>query len=237
MLEQASAVDTIERCSAFKLISLNVENLSVLASGILSDRVLMMVDCLALTHTSGGEATTEVPGFTCVVAAKRADVAAGGVAIYQSDKADIMAAPRAIRQVCASRDVELGLSDACGDICAAEISVGGRRTLLFSLFLSPGTTLKQKKFFLVRNLFMYIQETMPIMVTGNFNINLYEQENVEFPEFMKKYLHLELSSSSSDATTLDGRCVDLTFKRNIQLSSSSYKSCFFKHRPMLSALQ
>lgn len=238
-IDYCSVVETINYCKpASTLMSLNVQNLATRVSDIAADPVFKMVDFLALSETwDDVQHPTQVPGFSCVTRAKRDDVSVAGVAIHQHSSASCMVVPHTIRKACTSHDVELGLSDSYGDICAAEITIMNRKSLLICVYISADTTMKQKKFFMTRNFFEYQTETMPIIVTGNFNVDLANPENHEFADFMAKYLKLSLASDPAKPTNLGGSCVDLTFTRNIMLESKSYCSCFFFHRPILSMLK
>lgn len=232
LLEVVGAIEQSK--SACCVMSLNVRSLLVHASDIAADPIMKMADILALSETGS---PSEVKGFTCAAKAKRYYARAAGVAIHQNNSASTLALPHTIRQVCTSHDVELGRSDHYGDICAVEITIMGQRTILFCVFIEPNTTTKQKKFFMTRNLFEYQKENRPMIVTGNLNIDLTNQENIEFVDFMEKYLKLKLASDPSKPTNLSGSCVDMTFTRNIRVENKSYYSCFFFHRPILSVLQ
>lgn len=83
---------------------------------------------------------------------------------------------------------------------------------------------------------MYCKKAMPMVVTGNFNIDMLLGENAEFAEFMKKYLALTLASDPAQSTNIDGTCVDLTFTKNIRLTSKRYYFPFLCHRPILSII-
>ncbi|XP_029708282.2 uncharacterized protein LOC109400233 [Aedes albopictus] len=225
------------RGSGVVLVSANVQSLNAHAQDIATDHVLMTGDLLALSETwQDNEVSTQIEGFTSISQSKRIGARAAGVAIYQRTGATSVAVPHSIEKACASHDVELGLSDEYGDVCAAEVQIMGTRTLLISLYISPSTTTKQKKFFLARNLFMYMRSSMPIIVTGDFNIDVSKEENIEFIDFMKQYLHLELATDPSQATTLGGSCLDLIFTRKIRAESRRYCSYFSYHRPILSVL-
>nr|XP_029713647.1 uncharacterized protein LOC115257831 [Aedes albopictus] len=207
------------RGSGVVLVSANVQSLNAHAQDIATDHVLMTGDLLALSETwQDNEVSTQIEGFTSISQSKRIGTRAAGVAIYQKTGATNVAVPHSLEKACASHDVELGLSDEYGDV----------------VLLS--TTTKQKKFFLARNLFMYMRSSMPIIVTGDFNIDISKAENIEFIDFMKQYLHLELATDPSQATTLGGSCLDLIFTRKIRAESRRYCSYFSYHRPILSVL-
>lgn len=225
------------RGSGVVLVSANVQSLIAHSGDVATDHVLMTGDYLALSETwMDDETSAEIEGFTCISQSKRTSTRAAGVAIYKRNESSSIEVPHAIHKLCASHDEQLGLADEYGDVCAVEIQVMGTQTLLISLYISPSTTTKQKKFFIVRNLFTYTTSCMPIVVTGDFNIDVSKEENTEFIAFMKQYLHLELATDPSEATTLGGTCLDLTFTRNISAESKRYCAYFSYHRPVLSVL-
>ncbi|XP_055622388.1 uncharacterized protein LOC129765957 [Toxorhynchites rutilus septentrionalis] len=211
-------IEMIEtRSSACKMMSINVQSLHAHSSDVSSDHVITRVDLLALSETwLNDDASVEISGFTCINKSKRASARAGGVAIYKNNVGFVNAIPHTIDKLNESYDALLQVADEHGDVCAAEITINNTSALLFCVYISPGTTVKQKKYIMTRHLMMYSKSTMPLVVTGDFNIDVSKQENVEFIDFMLKYLHLTLASDPSLATTNGGSCIDLTFTRNVR---------------------
>lgn len=83
----------------------------------------------------------------------------------------------------------------------------------------------------------YARQTSPLVVTGDFNIDVSKPENKDFIDFMQKYLRLNLVTNPIQATTLGGSCLDLTFSRNISVECKRYCAYFSYHRPILSVLR
>lgn len=139
-IDVVKVVELIDACkSACKFMSLNVQCLMVHASDILSERVILMADVLVFTETcEKNDATTELAGFICISKAMRQNARVGGVSLYQSTTATTIAVPHAVKHLSAHHDIELGLSDEYGDVCAAEIVVNNTLVLLIGLFISPG---------------------------------------------------------------------------------------------------
>ena len=90
---------------------------------------------------------------------------------------------------------------------------------------------------MTRNVYSYARENISLLVSGGFNIDVSKQENVEFVTFMEEYIKLRLLSTSSQATTLGGTCIDLVFGKNIDVESRRYVSYFSCHRPLLSLIK
>lgn len=76
-----------------------------------------------------------------------------------------------------------------------------------------------------------------MIVTGNFNIDMMEEENLAFADFMHTYLALQLASDPTQPTNIHGSCVNLTFTRNVRHESKRYYSHSMCHRPMLSLFE
>ena len=83
----------------------------------------------------------------------------------------------------------------------------------------------------------YARQTSPLVVTGDFNVDVSKPENKDFIDFMEKYLRLHLATDPTQATTLGGSCLDLTFFRNINVECRRYCAYFLYHRPILSVLR
>lgn len=109
--------------------------------------------------------------------------------------------------------------------------------IVFSVYISPNTTIRQSKTFLTRHLFAYKYKDTPIVVTGDFNINILIEENADIVKFMKDWLNLDLISDPKQPTTLGGSCIDLVFARNTpKLPSKRFVSYFSYHRPLFTLL-
>jgi hypothetical protein len=71
---------------------------------------------------------------------------------------------------------------------------------------------------------------MPVILAGDFNVNVKDNYNAELVEFMKDtFEHL------SQGTTRSNSCINMVFGRNVDnLSCMNYVSYFSYHRPVLS---
>lgn len=149
-----------------------------------------------------------------------------------------MAVPYTPELVSQDRDELFGVADKYGDVCAATVDVMGTEVLLFSVYIIPGTTLKQKGWFLARKLLQTARTGLPMVVTGDFNVDVSKRENVEFIKFMGEHFQLSLANDVRQTTTNRGTVLDLTFTRGIHVASNSRYACYFSyHRPMLSVLR
>jgi hypothetical protein len=78
-------------------------------------------------------------------------------------------------------------------------------------------------------------EDMPIILAGDFNVNVKDNCNVELVEFMKHTFEFDVLSDLSQGTTRSNSCIDMVLERNVDnLSCMNYVSYFSYHRPILS---
>jgi exonuclease III len=148
---------------------------------------------LALTETwMDINETVPVDGYKCITQFKRQDIRAGEVAIYEKSNATTMATPLLLmkldEQNMAKTSFKLPASDSCGDVCAAECPVNGQKVLVVTVYVSPNTPSDSWKSFIFSNLAGYSPkvcrmfkflarrgcENMPIILAGDFNVNMKE---------------------------------------------------------------
>lgn len=176
-------------------------------------------------------------GYRCIGQFKRENIRAGGVAIYEKVSISPISTSHTIEKLSEQYDPIFLEAEKYGDICAADILVDNCKMVLFCVYLSPKTTIKQAKTLMTRNLWLYKSKNVPIIVTGDFNIDISKEENSSFVEFMKDFLALDLVSDSRQPTTLGGSCIDMIFARNTpDLSTKRFITYFSYHRPMFTLL-
>jgi hypothetical protein len=124
---------------------------------------------------------------------------------------------------------KLAASDSCGDVCAAECPVNGQKVLVVTVHVSPNTPWDDWKSLTFSNLARYSQkvckmlvfltrrgcEDMPILLAGDFNVNMKDNYNAELVEFMKDTFELDVLSDLSQGTTRSNSCIDMVFGRNV----------------------
>ena len=77
---------------------------------------------------------------------------------------------------------------------------------------------------------------IPIILTGDFNLDIFNHDNENFLEFMRNDFGLHLSSDKSP-TTLGGSCIDMVFTRYINnIHCQKYISYFSYHKPILATI-
>lgn len=111
------------------------------------------------------------------------------------------------------------------------------KMLLFCIYLSPKAPMKIAKAFMAMNLFYYKTKVVPIIVAGDFNIDVLKNENIEFILFMKDVLGFNLVSDPKQSTTLGGSCIDMVFAKNTpDLPTRRFITYFSYHRPLFTLL-
>jgi hypothetical protein len=76
---------------------------------------------------------------------------------------------------------------------------------------------------------------MPIILAGDFNINVKDNYNAELVEFMKDAFELDVLLDLSQEMNRSNSCNDTVFGRNVDnLACMNYVSYFSYHRPILS---
>jgi len=118
-------------------------------------------------------------------------------------------------------------SERCGDICAIESSINGQRTLIVTVYVNPNSNMADIKLFFLTNLLMYSPKasemfeelrelgTIPIILSGDFNLDFTKEENKEFIDFMKDRFELQLKSDPKISTSRNGNCTDMIFARHL----------------------
>jgi hypothetical protein len=78
-------------------------------------------------------------------------------------------------------------------------------------------------------------EDMPIILLGDFNVNVKDNYNAELVEFTKDTLELDVLSDLSQGTTRSNSCIDMVFGQNVNnLFCKNYVSYFNYHKHILS---
>lgn len=79
-------------------------------------------------------------------------------------------------------------------------------------------------------------EVLPMLVVGDFNLDFRGPHGLQFLEFMRDELGLEINNNIAISTSRNLTCIiDAVFSRHIeQLETREYISYFSTHRPLLS---
>ncbi|GFV88252.1 uncharacterized protein TNCV_4542981 [Trichonephila clavipes] len=163
-----------------------------------------LVSALAMTiHKSQGETRMKneepihIPDFNFVASYKRPEVPAAGVAIYQhtQDTSHIVTSYMDIHTKF-TRGIGVNVSD-IGEICVARCnSENGQYILMVAVYISPEKSMQQIEQFLFENLMIYTKgsellekrfgekfDDIPMILSGDFNINFADDKNLSLIEF------------------------------------------------------
>ena len=131
-----------------------------------------------------------------------------------------------------------------GDVCAVETTIGGRRALIMAVYLTSATSMEKLELYFYKNLMGYStsliglskaydklgNSTIPLIVSGDFNVNLETDEGSEFITFMKRAFNLDLSNDPAYPTNRGGTCIDAVFTRHVdKVKTRNYISYFSYH--------
>jgi endonuclease/exonuclease/phosphatase (EEP) superfamily protein YafD len=126
--------------------------------------------------------------------------------------------------------------------------VNGENVLVFALYLSNNTLIDDCKRFVLTHLGTFAPKfseeysivpeegpnTIPIILAGDFNIDLKKKENETFVTYVEKTFGLKLMSNPQCSTTRSKSCIDMVFARNVDnLKCANYITYFSYHRPIL----
>ena len=75
-------------------------------------------------------------------------------------------------------------------------------------------------------------EKTPIIVCGDFNINLLSYKNYNLVEFLKKNWNIDFMNDKDKSTTKQNTCIDLIFSRYLNIELKNYISYFSYHNPI-----
>ena len=108
--------------------------------------------------------------------------------------------------------------------------------IIFLLYVSPNTSISYIQNFLLNKLEKFKKkeefEKTPIIVCGDFNINLLSYKNYNLVEFLKKNWNIDFMNDKDKSTTKQNTCIDLIFSRYLNIELKNYISYFSYHNPI-----
>lgn len=137
-----------------------------------------------------------------------------------------------------------------GDVCGMDVMINNNKVSVISIYIHPNKSLNDIKIFILHNLLPYTTNmaqinpilastncsTIPMILAGDFNLDISKPENSQFLEFMEHNFNLKLSSSTA-STTMGNSCIDMVFSRYINLNCHTYLTYFSYHKPILIKIQ
>lgn len=80
--------------------------------------------------------------------------------------------------------------------------------------------------------------TLPLILSGDFNINFANKSSEPLVRFLQETLYLHMNNNPSHATTKGGTTIDAVFSRFLdQIESKTFVSYFSYHKPIVSFLE
>jgi endonuclease/exonuclease/phosphatase family metal-dependent hydrolase len=125
----------------------------------------------------------------------------------------------------------------------------GEKVLIVTLYLSNNTPIDDCKRFVIIHLEIFAPKFLekysivpeegpniiPIILAGDFNIELKKRENETLVTDMEETFGLKLMSNPQCSTTRSKSCIDMVFARIVDnLKCANYISYYSYHRPILS---
>lgn len=242
-------IDFISQRSGLSIFTFNCQSLR--AHKLDLDDIIVKnstVLILSETHMSNEE-PIDIPNFNCIVHFKRSQVSAAGVAIYHN-------AQDTSHIVSSYMDIHLRNTPALsvhnseiGEICIAHCNnENGQTMLIIAVYISPRNNVREIIKFLHRNLLIYTEEgstilgenwhELPMILSGDFNINFAEETSKPLIDFLKDKLNLTMSNDKNITTTRYGTTIDAVFTRYLaRFYSRVFVSYFSYHKPIVSFLE
>lgn len=237
------------------IFSFNCQSLRAHAADLELDAIVKKIDVLILSETHmKNEEVIDIPNFNFVVSFKRPDRAAGGVAIYNNAK-------NSVSRMCTSHmDVHTRFSSMLttnvseiGDICVCRYqSKNGQFIIVVAIYISPGKSIRAIQEFLYENLMIYSKDgsallekkigkrfdNLPMILSGDFNINFADDKNLSLIEFLNQEFQLAMSNDRQKSTTRCKTTLDGVFTKYLHnFESKNFVSYFSYHRPIISILE
>lgn len=228
----------------YSFICINTQSLKAHVLDIESDPILQTTNWLLLTETWVKNEVINIKNFNLVCQYKTNDTRSGGVSIYANVSNATIVAPEEISRFSTVIEEQFQARNSVGDLCGTEIIINNTKILLAVIYIHPNTPLMQICLFINRYLNQYSSNnnnpifssfdlnTMPIILAGDFNLDIMKHENRSFLEFMDTTFNLQLKSSIAP-TTIRNTCIDMVFSRNIDINCHTYISYFSYHKPII----
>ncbi|GFU43693.1 ATP-dependent DNA helicase [Trichonephila clavipes] len=194
----------------------------------LDDSIVKNSNVLVLSETwLNNESEINITNFKCIAKFKMPNTRAGGVGIYHNsnDVANIVTS--SIDFSVFSPDFPGSLTSAVGDLCMAQCQMeNGMKILIVAVYISPNQKLDDIIFFnfLHHSLLPYTRggasllrnnnDEIPMILSGDFNVNFASDKSLKLVEFLKDKLNLCMKNSPQTSTR-SGTTIDGVFTRSL----------------------
>ena len=139
-----------------------------------------------------------------------------------------------------------------GEICIARCTSENEQTIMMvAVYISPNNSINTIINFLQKYLLIYTiagsrllrdksieYDKIPIILSGDFNVNFSEDSSQPLIEFLNDDLGLKMSNDRNVSTTRYGTTIDAVFSRYLnRFHSKIFISYFSYHKPIVSFLE
>ncbi|KAH9366757.1 hypothetical protein HPB48_007844 [Haemaphysalis longicornis] len=124
-------------------------------------------------------------------------------------------------------------SHSIGDICAVCTRTEYTPLLVVGVYVPLGRTQEGIKGLLQKKHAHHKLGDMPMIITGDFNVNLRDGQNQWLPAFMRDLFGISMASESKVPTTRFGSTLDHVFQRGLNNVEVKYASYFSQTNALL----
>ena len=223
-----------ENSNEFKIVVLNIQSLKAHKEDLINDVIIMKANLLILTETWFKHCTDIIIGGYNIVAKTSRNTSSSGVGIYMRDEE--IAAEKLVHKsliICTNQTRNVG------DLCGITLIGKHKEIDVFGIYVDNGTNLETIKEFMLISLHEYRQDIngnrckKPMLIGGDFNLNLKIVENVKFLEFVVNKWGLTLQNDIHESTTLKNSTIDLILSRETRCTLKLYITYFSYHKAIL----
>nr|KAF7431628.1 hypothetical protein H0235_004552 [Vespula pensylvanica] len=215
-----------------------------------NDVIVQKSKILLLSETclNNEEQLDNLDNFNFIVQFNRPGIRNGGVAIRRnSNNRTIVVTAHMDLNLCQNDCLTVN-STAVGEICTAFCLLNNGQTILtVAIYITPNKSISQIIDFIHNVLLVYTTEgaallnknydKMPIILSGDFNVNFASAEVQSLIEFLRSKFNLYMNNNPVMSITKSGSTINAVFTRYLNdLKSAIYTSYFSYHKPIISLL-
>ncbi|CAF4947099.1 unnamed protein product [Pieris macdunnoughi] len=215
----------------------------------LDDSIVKNSNVLVLSETwLNNDTEINITDFKCIAQFKRLNTRAGGVGIYHNSKDVANIVTSSIDFSVLSLDFHGSLTSAVGDLCMAQCTmVNGIIILIVAIYISPNQKVDDIIDFIHHSLLSYTSggasllgnnnDKIPMILSGDFNINFASEKSLKLIEFLKDKLNLSMKNNPQTSTTRSGTTIDGVFARLLNfVECKQYISYFSYHKRLITQI-